>query len=65
MIFLGHALYLKIFLLLLLFVLGFELRAFIWSLSTSPFYNEYFQDRVPRTIGLGWLQTTVLLISAS
>jgi hypothetical protein len=25
----------------------------------------YFQDRVPGTICLGWLQITVLLISAS
>jgi hypothetical protein len=46
-------------------VLGFELRAFTLSHSTSPFFCDgFFWDRVLRTICLGWLQTTIL-ISAS
>jgi hypothetical protein len=46
-------------------VLGLELRAYILSHSISPFCVRYFQDRVFRTISLGWLQTKILLISAS
>jgi hypothetical protein len=48
-------------------VLGLELRAYTLSHSTSPFFLcvKYFRDRVSRTVCLGWLQTTVLLISAS
>jgi hypothetical protein len=36
-------------------VLGLELRDFTLSHSTSPFCDEYFRDRVSRTICLGWL----------
>jgi hypothetical protein len=47
-------------------VLGFELRAFTLSHSTSPFLWWGFQHRVSRTIiCLGWFLTVVLLISAS
>jgi hypothetical protein len=42
-------------------VLGLELRAFTFSHNTSPI----FCDRVLRTIRVGWLLTTILLISAS
>jgi hypothetical protein len=35
------------------------------SHSTSPFLVGYFQDRVWWTIYPGWLQTDILLISAS
>jgi hypothetical protein len=43
-------------------VLGSELRAY----TTPPahFCDGFFQDRVLRTICLGWLQTAILLISA-
>jgi hypothetical protein len=47
-------------------VLGFELRAYTLSHTTSPFYvMGFFQNRVSQTIFQGWLQTTILLISAS
>jgi hypothetical protein len=46
-------------------VLGLELRAYILSHSTSPFYVKYCWDRVSRTICPSWLQTAILLISAS
>jgi hypothetical protein len=48
-------------------VLGLELRAYTLSHSTNPFFFVLgvFRDRVLRTICLGWLQTVVLLISAS
>jgi hypothetical protein len=46
--------------------LEFELRAYTLSHSTSSFFvMVIFQDRVSRTICLGWLSTTILLISAS
>jgi hypothetical protein len=32
---------------------------------TNPFLWRVFQDRVSRTICLGWLRTTILLISTS
>jgi hypothetical protein len=37
------------------------------SHSTSPalVHDEFFQDRVSQTICLGWLWTTILLVSAS
>jgi hypothetical protein len=35
------------------------------SHSTSPFCVRYFQDRVSRTICPAWLQTAILLTSAS
>jgi hypothetical protein len=46
-------------------VLGFELRAYTLSHSISPFLWRVFQDRVSQIICLGWLWTTILLISAS
>jgi ABC-type Fe3+ transport system permease subunit len=46
-------------------VLGLEFRAFTLSHSTSPFCDGYFWDRVSWTICLSWLQTVILLISAS
>jgi hypothetical protein len=44
--------------------LGFELRAFTLSHSSSPFYEGFFPDRVSQTICPGWLQTAIFLISA-
>jgi hypothetical protein len=46
-------------------VLEFELRAST-TRATPPtlFCVEYFRDRVLQIICLGWLQTTILLISA-
>jgi hypothetical protein len=35
------------------------------SHTSSQFWSGYFGDRVSRTICLGWLQITILLISAS
>jgi hypothetical protein len=38
------------------------------SHSTSPFFcvcDRFFRDRVWQTLYLGWLQTVILLISAS
>jgi hypothetical protein len=35
------------------------------SHSTRPFGVRYFQDRVSGTICTGWLQTEILLLSAS
>jgi hypothetical protein len=46
-------------------LLGLELRAFTLSHTTSPFYDGYFGDRVSQTICPGWLQNSMLLISAS
>jgi hypothetical protein len=49
-----------------LFSSPFELRAYILSHSTSPFFVKgFFQDTVSQTICLCWLQTMILLISAS
>jgi hypothetical protein len=45
--------------------LGFELRAYTLSHSTSLFCVEYFWDRVSPTICPGWLQTSVLLTPVS
>jgi hypothetical protein len=47
-------------------VLGFELRAYSLSHSTSTLCDGFFkQGRVSGTICLGWLRTSILLISAS
>jgi hypothetical protein len=47
-------------------VLGFELRAYTFGRFASPFmWWFYFQDRVSWTFCPGWLQTMILLISAS
>jgi hypothetical protein len=47
-------------------VLRLQLRAFTLSHSTSPiFCDRVFQNSVSPTIWLGWLQTVILLISAS
>jgi hypothetical protein len=47
-------------------VLGLELGAFTLSHSTSPiFCDRVFRDRVSQTICPGWLQSSILLISAS
>jgi hypothetical protein len=46
-------------------VLGLNLRAFTLSHSASSFWDGYFRDRVSRTICPGWLQTMILLTSAS
>jgi hypothetical protein len=46
-------------------VLGLELRVFSLSHSASPFCDGYFRDTILWTIYLGWLWTTILLISAS
>jgi hypothetical protein len=48
-------------------VLGFELRVYTLSHSTSPFFvmDFFFSDRVSRTVCPRWLQTTIFLISAS
>jgi hypothetical protein len=54
------------FLFLFFFVaLMFEIRTFTLSHSTALFCEEVSQDRISQTIFLGWLQTAVLLISAS
>jgi hypothetical protein len=46
--------------------LGFYLRAFFTlSQFTALFCDGFLQDRVSKTICLGWLQTSNLLISAS
>jgi hypothetical protein len=47
-------------------VLGFELRAYNFSHSTSPFFCDgFFWDKVSQTICPGCLWTSILLISAS
>jgi hypothetical protein len=46
-------------------VLEFELKAFTLSHSTIPIFVKVFWDRVSWTTCLGWLQTMILLISAS
>jgi hypothetical protein len=56
-----------------LVVLGSELRAshllgrwsITWATPSALFCDGFFQDRVWRTICLGWLQTETLLISTS
>jgi hypothetical protein len=46
--------------------MGFELRTYTLSHSTSPiFVIDFFQGRVSQTICPGWLQIVILLISAS
>jgi hypothetical protein len=45
-------------------VLGFELRVYT-LIHLEPLHQTFFQDRVSQTICLGWLQTMILLISAS
>jgi hypothetical protein len=46
-------------------VLGFELRAYTLTQSTSPFFVMCFFKIVLGTICTGWLWITILLISAS
>jgi ABC-type transport system involved in multi-copper enzyme maturation permease subunit len=46
-------------------VLGFELKSYTLSYSTRLFLCWIFFEIVSRTICLGWLQTMILLISAS
>jgi hypothetical protein len=47
-------------------VLGFELRAYTLSHSTTQFFvKSFFKIGSHRTICPGWLQTMILLISAS
>jgi hypothetical protein len=47
-------------------ILGFELRAFTLSHSTSPIFVKRFLRRGSLELfALGWLQTTILLISDS
>jgi hypothetical protein len=41
--------------LFLFVVLGFELRAYTMSHSTSPFCDGFFKTRVSQTVCLGWL----------
>jgi hypothetical protein len=44
--------------------LGFELKAYTLSHSTSPFFvMDFFQNRVSPTICLGWPRTTILSLS--
>jgi hypothetical protein len=46
--------------------LGFELRAYPWSHSTSPFVRDgYFPDRVSPTICPACPQTMILLVFVS
>jgi hypothetical protein len=44
---------------------GFELRAYTLSYSTSPFFVMGFFKIVSQTVCSGWLQTEMLLVSAS
>jgi hypothetical protein len=47
-------------------VLGFELRAYTFSHSTSPFFvMGFFWERISQVICPGWLQTAILLITTS
>jgi hypothetical protein len=46
-------------------VLGFELRAYTLSHSTSPLLGWVFSERVLGTVCPGWLQNMLFLISAS
>jgi hypothetical protein len=47
-------------------VLGFELRAYTLSHSTSPFlWWDYFKIGCPELFAQDWLWTSILLISAS
>jgi hypothetical protein len=61
----SFALSISSFLLFVFSVLGFELRAYTSNHSTSPFSEGFFWDRVSWIICPGWLQTMILLISAS
>jgi hypothetical protein len=64
---------LHFFFFFLVVVLKFELRAShllsrystTWVTPPALFCASYFWDRVSQTICLGWLQTKILLISAS
>jgi hypothetical protein len=53
------------YLFLFFVVLGLELRAYTLSHSTSPFCDGFFQYWVTRVICPDWLQTAIILISAS
>jgi hypothetical protein len=57
--------YFILYFILFILVLGLELRAYTSSPTTSPYFDFFFQDRVSRTVCLGWVQTMILLISAS
>jgi hypothetical protein len=47
-------------------VMGFKLKAYTLSHSTSPFFGMYFfKIGSHELFSLGWLQTTILLISTS
>jgi hypothetical protein len=47
-------------------ILGLEFRATPWATPPAPlFCDGFFLDRVSPTICPGWLQTPILLISAS
>jgi hypothetical protein len=46
-------------------VLGLEFRAFTCRHSTNPFLWWVFSSWVSQTICVGWIQTSILLISAS
>jgi hypothetical protein len=61
--FIYGALFLSFF--FFLAILGFELRVYILSYSTSPFCVGFFWGRVSWTVCPGWLRTVILLISAS
>jgi hypothetical protein len=52
---LSHIVYLVFFVFWVFLRSGLELRAYTLSLSTSPFCEGFFQDRVLQTICLGWL----------
>jgi hypothetical protein len=57
--------YLFVYLFIYLAVLGLKLRAFTLSHFASPSCDGCFWNRVSQTICQGWLQTAILLISAS
>jgi hypothetical protein len=46
-------------------VRGLELRTYILTNPPALYCEGFFQDRVSRTICLGWLGTVILLISTS
>jgi hypothetical protein len=51
---------------IIILVLGLELRAFVLSHSTSPiFVKGFFKTGSHELFCPGWLQTAILLISAS
>jgi hypothetical protein len=62
-----HNEYNSFFLFFFFSVLRLELKAYTLSHSTSPIFlrRDFFQHRVSQAIFLGWLQTAILLISAS